>query len=80
MKYFDKRAKCDFAPVDYCANAVLVSGFDAVEKRLGGSDRCILVYNHHSNKANNTYGELASWLGDSRTAVWERFVWYRIIV
>ncbi|XP_039432914.1 fatty acyl-CoA reductase wat-like [Culex pipiens pallens] len=75
VKYFDKRAKCDFAPVDYCANAVLVTGFDAVEKRLGGSDRCIPVYNHHSNKANNTYGELTSWLGDSRTGVWERFVW-----
>lgn len=38
VKYFDKRAKSDFAPVEYCANAVLVSGFDAVQKRLGGID------------------------------------------
>ncbi|KAL9703287.1 hypothetical protein quinque_006805 [Culex quinquefasciatus] len=75
VKYVDSRAKCNFAPVDYCANAVLVSGFDLAEKRLVGSAPCVPVYNHHSNTTNTTYGELTSWFGDSRKRFWDWIIW-----
>ncbi|XP_039432844.1 putative fatty acyl-CoA reductase CG5065 [Culex pipiens pallens] len=75
VKYENARVKCDLAPIDYCANAVLICAFDVAEKRRVSSDACVPVYNHHSNMVKTTFGDMTSCIGDSRKGFWERIIW-----
>ncbi|XP_058459752.1 fatty acyl-CoA reductase wat-like [Malaya genurostris] len=65
----------DFAPVDYCVNAMMVCAYDiALRKQVSGS-QIIPVFNHCGTVNRCRYGDILRFIADSRQWWFERWIW-----